>query len=228
MREWAGAFNARDLAGTRVGDSVVRPGVLFRSGKPEAWLPQGWLDAAADGVRRVIDVRDPSEQRQQPDGFAAAGIDYEFWPVEDPQDAEFRALMVPYMMHTNQYPDFLRLFGDRVAAAVARVVEAGPGTVVCCSAGRDRTGLVTGMLLRALGADIDTLLAADELATRTINERHRVANHPFERFKPEPLLTEVVESRAASLREFYVGLDAADFLAEHGVSVSSARDWLFS
>lgn len=227
MRQWAGAFNARDLAGTPVGDAVIRRGVLFRSGKPEAWLPQGWQDAAADGVRRVIDLRDPRELREQVHGAEAAGVGYESMPIEDPDNAEFRELMVPYLMHTDQYRDYLRLFGDRVAAAVGRIANAGPGTVVCCSAGRDRTGLVTGILLRALGADISTLLAADELATRTINERHRVSNHPYERYRPEPELTQWVDSRAAALTELYSDLDAEAFLAEHGVSVEPAREWLF-
>ncbi|WP_311477751.1 tyrosine-protein phosphatase [uncultured Gulosibacter sp.] len=226
MRQWAGAFNARDLAGTPVGDAVIRRGVLFRSGKPEAWLPQGWLEAAADGVRRVIDLRDPRELREPINGADAAGVRYESTPIEDPDNAEFRELMVPYLMHTNQYRDYLRLFGDRVAAAVARVANAGPGTVVCCSAGRDRTGLVTGLLLRALGASVSTLLAADEFASRTINERHKVSNHPYESFRPEPALSEWVASRAAALEQFYGELDVETFLRAHGVTVEPAREWL--
>ena len=227
-RDWPGAFNARDLGGTPVAGGVVREGVLFRSGQPEAWRPEGWLAAAADGVARVFDLRDPSEPRRAPDGAEAAGIEVRFLAVDDPDDERFRARFVPYLNHPDGYADFVAMFPERVAAAVGAVVDAGAGSLVCCSAGRDRTGLVTGLLLDALGAPIDALTAADDLATRAVNQRHLVREtpHPYERYTPEPQLTEVTTGRGRALAEFFAGFDSRAFLAEHGVDADAARSWL--
>ena len=110
---WPGAFNSRDLGGTPVAGGSVRPGVLYRSGQPEAWAPQAWREAAAGGVRRVLDLRDEREPRSRPDGAAETGIGYAHAAVDDPDDVEFRRRFVPYLNHTAGYAGFLELFGDR-------------------------------------------------------------------------------------------------------------------
>lgn len=227
-RDWPGAFNARDLGGTPVAGGAVRPGVLFRSGQPEAWRPEGWIAAAADGVRRVFDLRDPAEPRRAPDGAEDAGIDVRFLAVDDPLDERFKARFIPYLNHPDGYADFVAMFPERVAAAVGAIVDAGPGSLVCCSAGRDRTGLVTGLLLDALGTPIEALAAADDFATRSVNARHLVREtpHPYERYTPEPELTEVTGGRGRALAAFFAGFDTVDFLRAHGVDAQAARPWL--
>lgn len=225
---WPGAFNARDLGGIPVDGGVVRRGVLFRSGQPEAWTPAGWREAAAGGVRRVLDLRDPREPRSRPDGAEAVGIAVAHCAVDDPDDAAFRERFVPYLDHTAGDRDFVGMFGDRVAAAVGRVVADGPGTVVCCSAGRDRTGLVTGMLLRALGAPIAALQDADERAVRSVNHRHlvRTTRHPYEAYRTGAELAATISSRREAIADFFEGLDAGGWLRERGVDVDAARAWL--
>lgn len=227
--EWAGSFNARDLGGLEVAGGVVRPAVLFRSGKPEAWEPAGFNQAAADGVRRIIDLRDPTEPGGVPEAARTAGIDYVFSPIEDPHAPEFKARFQPYMNHTSGYFDFLGMFGDRVARSVDAVFTRGPGSLICCSAGRDRTGLVTSIILLALGADARELLQQDELAVRAINERHRGRTHPYESWQPAEVVDGMVASRRDSLLEFADAFDARAFLDREGISgrtIDAASDWL--
>ncbi len=228
-RGWPGAFNARDLGGIPVAGGAVRDGVLFRSGQPQAWAEAAWAQAAAEGVRRVLDLRDATEPQGPAVGTEA--IDYRFAPVEDPTLPEFRARFQPYLNHTDGYADFVAMFAPRVADAVGELFDAGPGTLVCCSAGRDRTGLVTGIALLALGADGATLADEDERAVRAVNAHHltREKPHPYERWLPEEELAPVIESRGAALREFAASFDSQGFLAEHGVDaprVTAAREWL--
>lgn len=230
-RAWPGAFNARDLGGIPVAAGVLAPGALFRSGQPQAWSPEAWRSAKAEGVRRILDLRDPSEPRGEAVG--REGITYGFAPVEDPALPAFRARFDPYLNHTAGYADFVAMFPDRVAAAVGRILAAGPGTLVCCSAGRDRTGLVTGILLLRLGASVEALAHEDELAVRAVNEHHlhREKPHPYERWHDEAELAPIIRSRGDALREFAASFDAAAFLREHGVpdaSVESARGWLLA
>lgn len=224
-RSWAGAFNARDLGGIPVAGGHTRHDVLFRSGQPEAWTTSGAQAARDAGVQRILDLRDPRE----PSGGLPAGAPVrEFVPVEDPDDPAFRARFFPYLNHPDGYADFLAMFPERVSAAVGRVIEAGPGTVICCSAGRDRTGLVTGLLLAALGTDADRLADEDELATRAVNERHRTraTPHPYESFLQAPALDAEVASRRRAVIRFFSALDAAAFLHDHGVGIDDAQDWL--
>lgn len=226
---WAGAFNARDLGGIPVAGGAVRPGVLFRSGKPEAWEPGGFAQAAEDGVKRILDLRDPSEPGGAPPESLRAGIEYAFSPIEDPQSHEFKARFHPYMNHTSGYLDFLGMFGDRVARSVSTVFSSGPGTLICCSAGRDRTGLVSSIILLTLGADVSELLRQDELAVRAINERHHGRTHPHESWQPSDVVDAMVASRRESLISFARGFDARSFLAEHSVdqrAIFAAKEWL--
>lgn len=230
-RTWPGAFNARDLGGIPVAAGVLAPGALFRSGQPQAWAPEAWRCAEADGVRRILDLRDPSEPRGEVVG--RAGIDYGFAPVEDPALPAFRERFDPYLNHTAGYADFVAMFPDFVAAAVGRILAAGPGTLVCCSAGRDRTGLVTGILLLRLGATAGTLAREDELAVRAVNEHHlhREKPHPYERWHDEAELGPIIRSRGDALRDFAADFDAAAFLRAHGVpdaAVEHARGWLLA
>ena len=53
-------------------------------------------------------------------------------------------------MHPDAYADTMETFGDKVATAVTTVHDSwtNGGTVLHCTAGRDRTGLVLGLLLQ--------------------------------------------------------------------------------
>ncbi|QUY62615.1 tyrosine-protein phosphatase [Gulosibacter molinativorax] len=228
-KHWAGAFNARDLGGIEVAAGAIRPGVLFRSGKPEAWEPEGFREAAASGVRRIVDLRDPSEPGGAPADAGVAGIDYEFSPIEDPRSPRFQARFRPYMNHTSGYADFLDMFGDRVAGAVGEVFAGSPGALMCCSAGRDRTGIVVSVILLALGASDEELARQDELAVRAVNERHRGRTHPYESWQPREIVDEMVASRRASLLDFAASLDARAFLDHYGIGskrLEAASEWL--
>ncbi|SJM54457.1 tyrosine-protein phosphatase [Gulosibacter sp. 10] len=229
-RCWEGAFNARDLGGVPVAGGRIRAGALFRSGQPEAWTPEGFRQASDDGVRRIFDLRDPEEPGGAPAGAERAGIDYRFVPVEDPRLPEFRARFVPYMNHTSGYRDFLAMFPGRVAHALREVFLGGPGTLVCCSAGRDRTGITTSMVLLSQGVELEALLHEDELAVRAVNERHRTREtpHPYESWQPEEALRPAIDSRREALAAFARGLDVRGFLRAHGLdgAADGAREWL--
>lgn len=61
------------------------------------------------------------------------------------------------------FPAFLDRFPDRVAAAVAAVAAAPPGAVVVhCGVGRDRTQLVTLVLLALAGVLPEEIVADHE------------------------------------------------------------------
>ena len=159
-----GIFNVRDLGGIPVADGkVVAPGRLVRGDS---------LHRARDsvevlremGVVRVLDLRDERE-RDDEGVLSADGLEVQHHPVIDPMFAWFdeshddRSTLLAHM-----YQEILTAFGARFATAlgsIAEVVADRPGAAVAyhCAVGKDRTGLLTALLLGTLGASEDDIVA---------------------------------------------------------------------
>ncbi|MFF8608904.1 tyrosine-protein phosphatase [Streptomyces sp. NPDC015346] len=181
--DWEGCFNTRDLGGipTRDGRTTAR-GALVRSDAVHRLTARGWQRLWEYGVRTVIDLRNADE------------------PGEDaaPRPAGLTTLRIP--LHPAgavtdgiwgrgtplAYRAFLRAHPGQTAAVLAAVAAAKEGGVLFhCAVGRDRTGLVSLVLLALAGvspaeiaADYD--LSADRLsplfaAVGEPDPRHRLA-----------------------------------------------------
>lgn len=212
--EWDGAVNAWHVAGD-----------VYRMGRRE-WLTEaGWRQAYRHGIRTVIDLRNETEiRRRETDPpvapAALAGFDVVMAPTEDPGNAEFRALCVPYLNDPASYADNARLFPDLLAGVFKAVAAAGGGVVIHCSAGRDRSGMIAAMLQDLAGHSDEAIVRGYQRSMRGINEHHRDAAvpHPHERFLPDAVLLPLLESRGESLLEFVRSLNTADYLIRHGVT----------
>jgi protein tyrosine/serine phosphatase len=72
------------------------------------------------------------------------------------------------------YLVFLERFRQNVAAAIAAVVRAPEGAVVVhCMGGKDRTGLVTALLLHIAGVDDEQIAADYALSEERLHPRHK-------------------------------------------------------
>lgn len=161
-----GTRNTRDLGGWRRADGGrTRAGRLWRSDAFTTATPAD-LDALADaGLRFVVDLRTAAERTQAP-GPLVDDARFEVLPV-DLFDGVNRALARgevagdPFDLRT-RYLASLTFGRDgyrKAFAALANALAASPGPVAFhCSAGKDRTGLVAGLLLRAAGVDDDRIL----------------------------------------------------------------------
>jgi protein tyrosine/serine phosphatase len=69
------------------------------------------------------------------------------------------------------YLDFLERYRDRFGRAVAAVADAEGTVVVHCVGGKDRTGLVSALLLRLAGVDLDTIGADYAASGRNLQPR---------------------------------------------------------
>lgn len=232
---WDGAFNLRDLGGLPLCDGgFTASGRVFRSGRPETLTDAGWDDLRAAGVSTVVDLRNaPERARRETDPVVAAGHSRDVMishaPLEDPDHPDFLTVLGPWLDHPRSYADNLRLFPDRVALAFTAIAEAPGSVLVHCAGGRDRTGLVSAMLLRLAGAETDAIMGDYADAFREASRRHArdlpAAPDPDSGYV-EPVYTDAqIEERIAerelALREWIDGLDVRAALLGVGVTASA-------
>jgi protein-tyrosine phosphatase len=147
--------NLRDVGGYRAaGGRTTRWRTLLRSGS----LRPAGADAAAGlaeyGLRTVIDLRTAAEADRAPSplGVAARTV---LVPLLGPG---VRGLP-PGLEAVYRY--VIEERGDQVGSAISALAR--PGTLpalVHCAAGKDRTGIVVGLVLAVLGVP-DEIIAAD-------------------------------------------------------------------
>lgn len=162
--EETGLCNARDVGGLpAAGGRNVRPGMLLRSDLPlpgdppppgiAVWPPATVLDLRAPGERSGPHplAAAGSEVREVPlfDDLMLHGAQDRDWPEPDEVDGWFDTL----------YLRCLQERGHAVGRAVAALVGSPAPVLVHCAAGRDRTGIVVALALRAAGVDRAAIVA---------------------------------------------------------------------
>jgi protein tyrosine/serine phosphatase len=188
--DWDGCVNVRDLGGLPTEDGrLTRSGAVVRSDNIRLLTDAGWRALADHGVTRIVDLRWPEELAA--DSPREVDIDVVHVSVlGDSFDADYVAELDAHLASVDDvsdhyawsYVDFLERNRERFGAAVAAVADADGVAVVHCMGGKDRTGLVTALLLRLAGVGRETIgadyaLSGDNLAAR--NERW-VAEAPDE------------------------------------------------
>ncbi|MHC6593070.1 tyrosine-protein phosphatase [Arthrobacter sp. C152] len=213
--DWEGAVNAWHVAGG-----------IYRMGRREWLTEEGWRQAFDDGVRTVVDLRNPAEVRrrdQDPDVAAAAwaGIDVVSAPTEEPGDPRFAAVTGPYLNDPAHYSENARMFPHKLVGVFRALAVAAPkGRVVLhCAAGRDRSGLVAAMVQDLAGHSDEAIAESYRQAARGINERYRTHGPPHdrERYLPERDLAPLLEERGLAVVAFVRELDTRSFLLAHGL-----------
>jgi len=170
--DWDGCPNLRDLGGLptpRSATGLTRTGRLARGPRREQLTGPGWSAARSWGLTTVVDLRCASEVGPRPgdpdvDPAATDGIDVVHAPTEDHDDAAFRRVCFPVLDSPEYWPHNWRILPRLVRTALETVADAAPGVLVHCSAGRDRTGMISALLLGNAGVAPDDV-AADYAAS---------------------------------------------------------------
>ena len=175
---WAGGVNIWQ----------VRPG-LWRMGRNHWVTANGWAEAAADGVGTNVDLRTAAElppRPHDPPAVADSPVQVLHKPLEDPQKPEYLNLCeresIPYPNAPKYYAPLLEWFGPRITTVLNHIAEAERGVVINCSAGRDRTGLISTLTLLLGGVSDEEILGVHAASCAGINAWHVVSNrpHPYE------------------------------------------------
>ena len=225
---WPSCVNARDLGGLPTVDGqLTRRGAVVRSDALDRLTAVGWGALEEHGVRTVVDLRNDIEREAEP---YTCGLTVVHAPIEDDTDDEFVARWRPFST-PHYYRAALERWPERTAAAVGAVARAGPGGVVVhCGLGRDRTGLVTMLLLAVAGVPPEHIaddyelsarhlppLDADRLLTNPSRVNARTRRQLDDDLARERRRREALSDRDALLATL-ASLDVAAYLGAAGLS----------
>ncbi len=192
-----GTHNFRDTGGTPLASGgATASGVLYRSDALSALSPEGLEQLADTSIGVIVDFRTPSEQQMAPDRLPSSrpirvveiallegALPGPAAKVADAVGPDAAATALREALA--QLPTLAELYvsmlthGAEALADLARLVAApalehtgepaASGVLVHCTAGKDRTGVSVAVLLDAVGADRDAVVAdyassADNLA----------------------------------------------------------------
>lgn len=160
--EVEGGYNIRDLGGYPTVDGrTTRWQMLVRSGSLDQITPTGQERLVQYGVKTVIDLRDEFEVRDYPDVFMQhMSVRYLHTPLSPHNYND----SLTYTRLDEVYCTMLGTLQTNIGAIFSAIAEAEPGILFHCFAGKDRTGLVSALLLGVAGVPAD-VIAADYAET---------------------------------------------------------------
>ncbi|MFB8190545.1 tyrosine-protein phosphatase [Microbacterium sp. NPDC055988] len=164
---WDGYLNARDLGGLPTSLSTTGStlfGRVARGPRRELLTETGWQDARRWGLGAIVDLRCAYEvgaRDGDPDVApeTCASVTVVSAPTEDHDDAEFRAVCFPILDSPLYWRHNWRIQPELVRDALTAIATAPSGVLVHCSAGRDRTGMVSALLLSNAGVSPEDVAA---------------------------------------------------------------------
>lgn len=173
---WDGCANIRDLGGHPTEDGGTTAfGAVVRADSVRRLSESGWAQLADYGIGTIVDLRFHDELEADPP--YEVPVDVVHVPVlPDPASPHWEEIQAiseaapdAAAATASVYLEFLERFSDGFALAVSAVARARDGGVVVhCMAGKDRTGLVSALLLRLAGVPVDDVAADYALSERNL------------------------------------------------------------
>ena len=162
-------LNFRDLGGLNTDDGrLVRAGMIYRSEGPASFEPVHRDELAALGIRLVCDLRAATERLKAPNDWAGTSrllnIDINADLRANPselletmkEDRSVEALKCANVRNYAAMPGALR---PRFRELIQAIVDGETPVLIHCTAGKDRTGVLTALLLLALSVPEDVVKA---------------------------------------------------------------------
>ena len=162
-----GAKNFRDLGGYRASDGrYVRWGLVYRSNHLVNLTPSDSEYLNGLGIRLVCDFRSDGERARAPDHWT--GNAPEFLPVPigsnlitPPTAEDLKRRVATIHSETKDSVrayDYAIEYAGQYAKILRRIAAGDLPTVEHCTAGKDRTGVFSAILLTALGVPRETVI----------------------------------------------------------------------
>ena len=215
---WDGCLNVRDLGGLATRDGgETRFGAVVRADSVRLLSDDGWQALVDHGIRTVIELRGDEERADDPP--AESPVEIVHIPFLSGDQTERDALGEELETAATTAPDvaagtrdvyliFLARFRSNVAAAVRAVAHAPAGGIVIhCVGGKDRTGLLSALLLHLAGVDDGDIAADYALSEERLRPRHERWFAAAETEEELERLRRIARTPAASMVGVFAELD---------------------
>ncbi|MFC0581688.1 tyrosine-protein phosphatase [Micrococcoides hystricis] len=195
---------------------------LWRMGRNHWLTEQGWSNAFNAGVGLNVDLRTAVELPPRPHDPPAAcrgAVKVLHLPIEEPELPAYQELCasegIPYPNAPKYYPQLMTWFGPKITTVLNEIAQAGSGVVINCSAGRDRTGLISTLVMMLGGASDEEILGLHAASCAGINAWHRVSGrpHPYEYGRTGTEFSHWVNEHVGQLEQFVTALRSTDYVA---------------
>lgn len=243
MERIDGLVNFRDLGGIKTTDGHVRSGLLYRSEALYGLTPKGRSQMEDSPIGLVLDLRTDDEVTIMPDPElndiervhipmldGAMPVDADMERTLEGKDMDAEALLRQSYLSlvAHDGPDFVQ-----VLHRTAGMARQGRGTLIHCSAGKDRTGTSIAFLLDLVGADRSQVIA-DYTASQS-NLRGSWENAMLSLIAkngisfPKSLEPMITMTPAGLIREILDGIDreygsVKGYLLQHGANPDDISD----
>ncbi|QIZ36719.1 tyrosine-protein phosphatase [Saccharopolyspora sp. ASAGF58] len=150
--------NLRDLGGQPTGDGVAtRAGVVYRSDAPHVG-DRDPVDLSPWPPKVVVDLRDSVETGDEEHPLAAVATVHSVPLLEEARDADVELDEAAHEL-TALYQSIVQGVPKKLVEVFRIVLDADGPVLIHCAAGKDRTGVVSAMLLSAVGVRRDAIVA---------------------------------------------------------------------
>jgi protein-tyrosine phosphatase len=230
--DWEGCHNVRDLGGLPLASGgETRYGVVVRADDLNRLTEEGWAAALEYGVRRIVDLRFEEERRDSRPTTRVDVVHVSLFGQHDP------AVEEKWVAKARVASDATEIFGEsylhtvdnhaeHVARAVSVALAADGCVAIHCFGGKDRTGIVSALLLSVAGVDDATIghdyAVSDPGVQRLLADWVADAGDHDERRHRERLTTSpaaAMERTLEHVRDRWGG--AESYLVAHGVTAAA-------
>ncbi len=174
----------------------------------------GWAALEAHGVRTVIDLRNDDEIGED-DAPRPASVTTIHYALDGMEDREFWEAWMhrPEFGTPHYYAPWLQRFPDRARHVLSAIARAETGGVAYhCAGGRDRTGLVTMLILALAGVPAGVAAEDYALSLERVPDAVLAAFYAEHGTTPADVFAEVV-----------AGVDSERYLGEDDLAALRAR-----
>jgi protein tyrosine/serine phosphatase len=194
--QWDGCLNVRDFGGlpTEAGGLTNR-GAILRADSIRKLTNAGWDALHEYGIVRVVDLRFDSELADDPPReLSLEVVHVSVLPDLDSQhwkeiDAIGDAAPDAASGNCAVYLEFLERFPSKFAEAIQAISDADGAVLIHCVGGKDRTGLVSALVLRLAGVSVEAVAGDYSLSEANLRpetaEWIAQAKNDFERSQRE-------------------------------------------
>ena len=214
-----GAFNFRDIGGYATKDGKhIKWGKMYRSADISKLTDEDVKKLTALAINNVFDFRGPMEVSKAPDRLPLTAIrtslpagSEQLGGDNAPMFKSMRvatsgdSIMLPYYANIESFEKRYKPIFDQLL-----IQPKDSAILFHCSAGKDRTGIFTALLLSVL--DVDTaIIFQDYLASNfySNNKNAAIKKMMIENFKiPEPVATDVLGVKTSYLQSTFTAINS--------------------